>query len=483
MSSAKEVNSKLSTSEPPISIKLMAHIPVELIDLILSEVYVPPSGMTSSRDVAECKQNLSSCTLVCRSWKPIATSFLFRDISYSFSYSLEMLDGASERARTLDRWTPWRSIDEMGVPILLMPHKTLDQFRTFISEAPSVGQSIRRLILGGYALDDETEEEYTVDSRLLTSLLNMLPCLHALELVGVAPSPSSMSTNIPFTAVHPLVSLRMGHNDRGGLCLDPYTQADTARLLACFSDIDGLYIVPAEVPDDDVVDLEDLREFRPRALVLGGECFPEALFARICQDERAVRAIRRFHLLYPDPSTIWQSVEPYFNSAGASETLEELEIWIRRTEPLRPLDLSSCRALKTLKPLAQISVDDPSYACEMLDALAPFVRTCGLSRSSHPHFGPLVLRCLLADVEGAARYDDEPTEADARVLAGNSLDAALVGFAEQTGLAHVDVQYADEGDASGTEITEKVLGCMLPAMRKKECLRLRQIPYASFALA
>ena len=311
----------------------MLHLPLEIIDLILSELYVASPLFEESPvmvNASRGKAALNACTLVCRAWKPIATSLLFRHIRYSFTYDLTLLDDAIGRGGAVVpdmRWTFWL-MDEA------MPHKMLEQFHTFVSQNPSIGRSIRGLLLRGYAVDDDTEEEYRVDAGVFTSLLNLLPNLHTLKLMGIALIPASMSPDALFTPVHPLGSVIVDYGTLEELDFNPYTQADVARLLSCFSDIEELSIVTSEVDNNNLVNFIDLQQFRPRALALAGACCPSALLARIFQTEGAMQAIRSLHLLHPTSNTLQRTSELYLGAAKTNSTLEELKICTKRPEPL-----------------------------------------------------------------------------------------------------------------------------------------------------
>ena len=126
----------------------MVHLPLELIGHILSKLDVAPllieeNLCTVSGEEAASREKVASgekaaldaCTLVCCTWKPMATSLLFRHVRYSFSYDLTWLDRTVEMDP--DCAVPgmrWNCSSWWGGHF--HPHKTLDQFHSFVSQNP-----------------------------------------------------------------------------------------------------------------------------------------------------------------------------------------------------------------------------------------------------------------------------------------------------------------------------------------------------------
>ena len=69
----------------------MARIPLDILDLIFAELQPLFAPTTFCGGIEAPKEDLRSCTLVCREWKPLATAHIFRAVGYSFVYRLDAL--------------------------------------------------------------------------------------------------------------------------------------------------------------------------------------------------------------------------------------------------------------------------------------------------------------------------------------------------------------------------------------------------------
>lgn len=230
----------------------MVQIPLDIVDAILSELdhtfYPIPFR---KRGVSEpLKAGLVSCTLVCRAWKPLATSHLFRHIGYSFSYCL---------TNVLPPITPtcrWSLFCEA----VWLPYKTLDQLHAFFVSNSAIRSSIRKLYLRGFPIVavGERTAACTVKSELLTFIINILPNLRALELVDVACSYTVSSPALPvdFSLESLVIKYPPGFLDRYS------TYLDCVKLLVHFG---ALEILALDIVPPRQMEIPFLAEFDSKA--------------------------------------------------------------------------------------------------------------------------------------------------------------------------------------------------------------------------
>lgn len=123
------------------------------------------------------KEDLHACTLVCRTWRPLAQRYLFHDICYSFVNSSD--DSAyGQVAQTAGRWVA----SDIHYP-RWVPRKTFNMFYDFLRQSPNFAAHVRRLaFMPRYPGFHSPSVEYEVGLALFIDLMERLPQLRELVL-------------------------------------------------------------------------------------------------------------------------------------------------------------------------------------------------------------------------------------------------------------------------------------------------------------
>lgn len=254
---------------------------------------------------------------MCRAWRPLATSHLFRKIRYTFSYLLA---------------TDCESCCRESAYELARRCKTLDELHTFLVVNPVIRGYIRKLILRGYAplvSDGESTQRdaMRVTPDLLTSVINILHNLRHLELVNV-----SCSNNLEMTSPPPVVNLSLESVDIqyrdyvGVRCEDPveYTELDCARLLGLFGTVRVLRLFPPLQKADEPLPKSNYEEnLRISTLEIGRTS--DKLFGYLTRCPEVCGSIKRFVMRYPLESMV-EPLLPFLQAVGP--TLQELMFFV-----------------------------------------------------------------------------------------------------------------------------------------------------------
>lgn len=182
-------------------------LPPELLDIVFDNLQ--PTDSTNAYETIswpraqEVHKSLSACTLVSRSWYPLAREHLFRDVVYSFQRPPDggpaaWADSAMDASH---RWAAYAGInpdDYNGPRMRRIPLKTLQMFLDFVQQSPATRRSIRKLTLSAYpagtpgsetdwpfALRIWTHKDDAVDPTLLMSLLSSLPRVESVRFYDV----------------------------------------------------------------------------------------------------------------------------------------------------------------------------------------------------------------------------------------------------------------------------------------------------------
>lgn len=178
----------------------MDHTPIELLDIIFSELH-PPDWEKSWELPLDGKADLHACSLVSRSWRQPAQRQLFRDTTYSF------------RPFTGGPDTPPRSSVRVE-----SRYRTLAMLLDFVQHSPRFAPYIRALRLElwpqtfplpNHALNSDGlgawfEPSDVVDGGILHALLHSLPALTSLQLCNV-----NLAEDSPFPPHAPRLSLSL----------------------------------------------------------------------------------------------------------------------------------------------------------------------------------------------------------------------------------------------------------------------------------
>ena len=320
----------------------MVHVPLDIVDMVLAAVSPGETSQWGCNDGAhQEKKDLSACRLVCRAWKPFATSHLFRDVCYSFNYDVE--EASIESAETLliteennvivparpSRWIRWKEYYFYD----LIPLKKLDDFRTFLEMHQDIRSLIHRLRLSGC---DSGNEESTIDPQLLIRVIDMLPNLRHLVLWDVAVhdvwcniygglprEPGDVTTAAPFIPImkNPLVSLVVHHWEEPRV----RNQLDTIRLLQHFSAAEELDIWTASMSSDYDAAVANYLPLamHPRTLVLHSGESPNQVLNYLASQPELLASVRKLIL---KPCFTDSDVLNDFCQSGIKGTLTELEL-------------------------------------------------------------------------------------------------------------------------------------------------------------
>ena len=213
---------------------MVPDIPLEVIDIILNNLHRDPP--TNPLSPLQRKSELCACRLVRRSWALLAAPHVFRDVYYSFSYSIEHTHQIADKTYpdVPGRWTH----DHYGIK---RPLKTLKDLHDFLIASPRVQYSIRWLCLYGYTFDDWAVSECLLPAELLVATLRMLPNLRDVHLVDVAAQSASIANHIGTYAgrvERPLAHLSLRYRAW------PYSQNQMIQTLSAFEIVDKLALFP-----------------------------------------------------------------------------------------------------------------------------------------------------------------------------------------------------------------------------------------------
>lgn len=184
-------------------------LPPELLDIVFSNLQ-PADSVASTNlyetdswpKAQEIRESLSACTLVSRSWYPLAHENLFRDVVYSFQHPpdegpVAWVDSAIDADH---RWEAYAGPDDCDMHRLKhLPLKTLQMFADFLQRSPVTRAAIRKLTLSCYPCVDPRSDKTdwpivwrcsagkrdTVDPSLLASLISSLSRLESARLYDI----------------------------------------------------------------------------------------------------------------------------------------------------------------------------------------------------------------------------------------------------------------------------------------------------------
>ncbi|KIP07910.1 hypothetical protein PHLGIDRAFT_403452 [Phlebiopsis gigantea 11061_1 CR5-6] len=464
----------------------MADLPVELIDMILTEMYDlhAPNFQKAFFDgeVKQCnmaaQRGLGTCTLVCRTWRPLATRHLFRDFIYSFSYDLDDIQSSG----VVEVSEP--SSDQVGYWSTRPPVKTLAQFYAFLVENSHICRLVQRLRLCGVApyyltrisvpkTERRHPDEFThhVPQELLARLVDMLPCVDALDLVDIdvafTPRPARDAGGVvPVVTKRSLKLLSIRYSADASCTPFTFSETSTLNVLSSFGDVETLRIEPA-------VDYSPARLRTPAHLLtpmrlratdveirigLGEELKPTQVVDYLAQYPEVVRAMRRLHVDVSseepeDEATMY--IRPWLPLMA--DRLEELVLQthtqVRDNDP----DLSSLIALRTLKLVVDFDrARGQNSDNDLGDSLVPFVKSLVLPPPQQR------LRPLSFQLEAILRGSNNATRP-----IEHALSAALTEFVKVEDFEHVGVDYRFRSQR-GTE-AEKDQGCPFSIRVKGPC--------------
>lgn len=176
---------------------MLQNFPAELLHAVFKNLRPAETEWASGWPMAqEVRESLSACSLVCRSWHPIARDHLFRDVVFSFETDSDSIQNLSpELSEEEDaRWV--EAPAHRKELCWYRPLKTLRMLSDYLERSPGVRSSIRRLFLVRYPPPNNGGTLHdswgTIDSpEVFVSLLTKLPllsCLHTRNIsVSVSP--------------------------------------------------------------------------------------------------------------------------------------------------------------------------------------------------------------------------------------------------------------------------------------------------------
>ena len=377
----------------------MVQLPVELIDMILAELYAlhEPNFQKCFFDRPlevsdmDAQRGLSACTLVCRGWRLLATRYLFRDITCSFSYDLDDLEGAEPETYLNGEVVPGPLV---GYSSSYPPIKTFERLYTFLADHPHICRLIRRLQLRAYApyhlihagLNGQHPDNFVHDmpQEFLVDLLHTLPRIDSLDLVDInvtldAPHSSVPSQRVdgvvPVIFERPLKLLSIRYSDEGQNASAAFSEHSIFDLLTSFGEVETLRIEPVF---DYGFPRKPARLLTPMLLRptnveigLGVELKPRALVGCLKRHTEVWSSIRRLHIDISsededDNALFIRPVIPLM-----ADTLEELTLQTHtrvreNCEPHRvPCNRKIADALHRPEPLLAHLTTDPQ-ACRRL---------------------------------------------------------------------------------------------------------------------
>ena len=387
----------------------MVNLPSELIDFVMQELHPTSESPLQPRSYewTAILNGLRACTLVCRSWRFIATSYLFRNLFRSFTYvRSEDPDTPSricaEDFRIHHQDYHWDKINK-EYRRLRVPQKTLSELAVFVAEHAHVRASIQHLKLTGYAdFACEDSNKRIIDPALLILLINLLPNLRSLELVDVIthmPALPRVESHAHFLSIQPLdfVGIHYSSSDHPD---SSCTQLTIIHILACFSAIGELQVPPMPRHSDDLGPIRTIAllcpddqiapHLRPRKLDLDMRPYeypfaaaPAEVAAYLIHHPAIVAAVREL-CIYPGSVApdwtdhLWTS-SSLLGAVGP--TLESLEIFLDSDrfdvlpqelglflEEYRYLD--QCRKLRSIKIVLEMSTVTPPTCRTDLNDLA-----------------------------------------------------------------------------------------------------------------
>ncbi|KIP07895.1 hypothetical protein PHLGIDRAFT_402930 [Phlebiopsis gigantea 11061_1 CR5-6] len=472
----------------------MVQLSVELIGMILAELYAMHArnfqkaffdGPVQIREMAAYR-GLKTCALVCRTWRPLATSQLFRDFTYSFSYNLADFNAGSYAAMEVEKY----NTDLVGYDCTRPPVKTFDQFYTFLAENPHICHAIRRLRLRGFAPYHDIESDiprrtkrrprqyaHSVPQEFLVRVLDMLPRLDALDLVDIdatftpcslkdvtdgipavierldtldlddlddldatfTPLSSPDATGVvPAVIQRPLKLLSIRYSRDAYRAPGAFSETSTLNVLSSFGAVETLRIEPVVDYGRPPPPARLLTPMRLRATNVdirignGEELKPHDLVEYLARYPAVVRAIRRLHVdvSSEEPEDeLMLYIRPWLPLMA--DTLEELVLQthtqVRDEEP----DLSDLHALRTLGLVVDFDrARVQSCIGNLGDLLAPFVWDLVLPLPEQR------LRPLSFQLDVILRDRDDPSRRAEYALSG-----ALTEFVGMQGFEHVAMSY------------------------------------------
>ena len=317
----------------------MVQLPLSILGLVFAELHprTPEPVTFSGVEFEDPKRDLHSCTLVCRAWKPLATSHLFRKIAYSFVYDLEDLElthGLTEDHLDTAEDVRWVVPELAADSQSNIPAKSLDDFRTFLLEHPAICASVRHLLLVGHPLHPESDEMCRCSPDTLIAIISVLLGLQKLELLNVAVTSWNKSVGpLPYVVERPLRYISVGHTLAGykeEFVRHRYTQVDSWDVLKCFGEVTHarINLQPEELwmRYGSGATLPPIpNRLRPHTLILAGqEESADGFLRQLAECPDVVRAVRKLHLVEPWPSLV-RSVSRFVQEASGNLQLEELE--------------------------------------------------------------------------------------------------------------------------------------------------------------
>ncbi|KIP02775.1 hypothetical protein PHLGIDRAFT_122172 [Phlebiopsis gigantea 11061_1 CR5-6] len=458
----------------------MVSFPPEIVDMFLS--HLPLSCASAQNPAREVKSTLQSCSLVCRVWRPLATSRLFRELKVVFSYSPLSLDAAVAHQHN-DSQADALTSASRGVP-------SLDDFFKFLSSHDHVRHYIRRLVLRGFSL---YKTERYVQPELLIAVVNLLPRLVCLELLNIGVnSPGHKPSVHVWPAVErtlPQLTVKYDRHDRHRKPSDVHNPSDVFRLLACFGNVDTLYISPptrrsAKLAASGIGLARHLRT-RHLSIDTSGIGFKhqralQQFLSGMNTSTSVLEGLRSLSLVNTIHCEILRQPGMISALTAVCATLEVYTATITFQGHIIHPDLSACTALRslTLDLLIEKFADGIRAT---LDTAAADLQALGLAHATHPAFRALtlILRVpsdafilleefdpgYLARTAACARAG--PSQGCAAVLAANRLDGALVRLAGACRLAEVRIRLeVRSGVEVGDEAMCAFLGCVFPGTER-----------------
>lgn len=327
---------------------MLTALPPELLDGIADNLH--PLRWHRASNVP-AKGDLEAFSLVCRRFRSIGQSHLFRDVVCSFRCTpAETQGGSVPSTQPLD--DQWANHPDY-------PRRTLHMLWSFFQNQPSLGSAVRRLRLVAYPGNEDDIVEYDTgdivefrdsdytETSLFHQLLALLPLLEELELADI----ELLSSRAYWTShVAPLPSLRR-------LLIEyPYrsNQSDTrvAEILGCFDSVDEVLVSNVELDDAAPYESISPSSIRIRSFVLFDQTFISGALFNFLLRSPSSCTLRRLDTAFVTPTTnasvelqrLIQSVGPHLEHFGCNVT----ERWDLREPGFRVTDLSVCSSLRSL---------------------------------------------------------------------------------------------------------------------------------------
>lgn len=446
-------------------------LPAEIIDDILGYLHV-----YRWRRYDTGNPTLRACTLVCKDWRMLAQTHLFRKVYYSFTEDNDD-NGVVERTTVENRGDSWKPYYERDN---YRPSRTLAMLHGFLASSPGIASSIQRLMLDGYAPANPTQdpgEHLSSLYKLYYDLLRHVPQLQELCMRNVSVFPPQPTSFTPPPNPPSLRRLRLIYDSNARHA------TDLSCIIGCFGSIDNLhlsYISPEPMTASSTLGthvtnafvdahedgipavveglLQCLRHDAVRALVVSGTDTSMQLYQPLIDQ----LAPNLEELTYEFPRQAPTGTSPPHSSCEAHRTHAHADDdvqpqWHTR---VRRTPFPKLRALRFALPLYLARA---STLADLLGAVGSYVSGAGVTRDTHPALAELGLNVRVV-MEGGASVGPA-----ARRRCAQDLDRALVERAHALALPTVAVRWL-VGEERRMKNAETWVRDMFPALQENGML-------------